>query len=53
MAETPRKPLFERLQQGLEEGIAFSKGEVNLRGVEIQEDSPEVDALTLPETRND
>lgn len=47
MTTTARKPLFERLQQGLREGIAFSKGELSLRTVEVPEEPPEIDAATL------
>ncbi|SFI14618.1 helix-turn-helix domain-containing protein [Planctomicrobium piriforme] len=44
---TTRKSLFERLQLGVQEGIAFSKGELNLRTVEIPDDPPEIDSSTL------
>lgn len=47
-----RKPLFERLKQGLEEGVAHAKGELTLRTVEIPEDPPEIDAKTLSELRS-
>ena len=30
-----RKPLAERLEQGLQEGIQFAKGEITLRTTEI------------------
>ena len=46
-----RKPLFERLTQGLEEGIAHAKGELTLRTVEVPEEPPEIDAKTLAELR--
>lgn len=39
-----RKPLFDRLKQGLEEGIAHTKGELTLKTVEIPEEPPEIDA---------
>ena len=45
--EAPRKPLFERLQQGLEEGIAYSQGELSLRTVEVPDKPPDIDAATL------
>lgn len=47
MTTTARKPLFGRLQQGLKEGIAFTKGELSLRTVEVPEEPPEIDAATL------
>ncbi len=47
MTTPARKPLFERLQQGLKEGIAFSKGELSLRTVEVPAEPPEIDAATL------
>ena len=43
-SKNTRKPLFERLKQGLEEGI-------NLRTVEIPEEPPQVDPRTLTELR--
>lgn len=46
-----RKPLFERLKQGLEEGIAHAKGELTLRTVEVPEEPPEIDAKTLSTLR--
>ncbi|HUG90283.1 MAG TPA: helix-turn-helix domain-containing protein [Planctomycetaceae bacterium] len=46
-----RRPLFERLKQGLEEGIAFSRGELSLRTVEIPEEPPQVDRETLAAIR--
>ena len=33
--KTKRKPLAERLEQGLREGIQFAKGEITLRTTEI------------------
>jgi hypothetical protein len=33
----PRKPLFDRLKAGLEEGIAYSAGTLNLRTVDVPE----------------
>jgi hypothetical protein len=46
MATKHRKPLFERLKAGLEEGIAHSRGELTLKTVEIPEAPPEIDAKT-------
>lgn len=46
-----RKPFFERLKQGLEEGIAHSTGELTLKTVEVPEDPPEIDAATLAALR--
>ncbi len=47
MATKPRKPFFERLKAGLEEGIAHSRGELTLKTVEVPEAPPEIDAKTL------
>jgi putative transcriptional regulator len=47
MAKKPRKPLFERLKAGLEEGIAHARGELTLKTVEVPEPPPEIDAKTL------
>ena len=47
MANRTRKPLYERLKKGLEEGIQFSKGELNLRTVEVPEKPPMVSAKTI------
>ena len=46
-----RKPLFERLQQGLEEGIAHVQGGLTLRTVEVPEEPPEIDGETLAALR--
>jgi len=51
MTTKKRKPLFERLTQGLEEGIAHTKGELTLRTVEVPEEPPEIDAKTLADLR--
>ena len=48
---TKRKPLFERLSQGLKEGIAFAKGELSLRTVEIPDEPPEIDGKTIAAVR--
>ena len=47
-----RKPLFERLKQGLEEGIAHAQGELTLRTVELPLAPPEIDAKTLAALRD-
>jgi putative transcriptional regulator len=47
MASKPRKPLFERLKAGLEEGIAHAKGELTLKTVAVPLAPPEIDAKTL------
>lgn len=52
MSTRPRKPLFERLKQGLEEGIAHAKGELTLRTVVMPEEPPEIDAETLVSLRD-
>ncbi len=48
---TKRPPLFERLKQGLEEGIAHAKGDASLRTVEVPKEPPEIDAKTLAALR--
>lgn len=47
MATKTRKPFFERLKTGLEEGIAHTKGELTLKTVAVPEAPPEIDAKTL------
>ena len=47
MAINPRKPFFERLKAGLEEGIAHARGELTLKSVEVPAPPPEIDAKTL------
>jgi putative transcriptional regulator len=42
-----RKPFFERLKAGLQEGIAHARGQLSLRTVEIPEAPPEIDAATV------
>lgn len=51
MSTKRRKPLFERLKQGLEEGIAHSKGELTLRTVAAPEEPPEIDNATVAALR--
>lgn len=46
-----RKPLFERLKQGLEEGLAHASGEMTLKTVQVPEAPPEIDAATLAAMR--
>jgi len=52
MTTKSRKPLFERLKQSLEEGIAHSNGELTLKTIEAPEDPPEIDAASLAALRN-
>jgi len=52
MTTKQRKPLFERLKQGLEEGIVHTKGELTLKTVEIPDDPPEIDAETIAALRS-
>jgi len=51
MTAKRRKPLFERLKQGLKEGIAHAQGELTLRTVEVPDEPPEIDAKTLAALR--
>jgi putative transcriptional regulator len=51
MTAKQRKPLFERLKQGLNEGIAHAKGELTLRTVDVPQQPPEIDANTLAALR--
>ena len=46
-----RRPLFERLKQGLEEGIAHFKGGLTLRTVDVPMEAPETDGKTLAALR--
>ena len=46
MATKTRKPFFERLKIGLEEGIAHARGELTLRTINVPEAPPEIDAKT-------
>jgi putative transcriptional regulator len=47
-----KKPLFDRLKQGLNEGIAHAKGKLTLRTVQVPEQPPEIDGRTLAELRH-
>jgi len=51
MRKKNRKPFAERLQQGLKEGIAYSKGEISLKTVEVPEEPPDIDAKTVAAIR--
>jgi putative transcriptional regulator len=51
MTAKQRKTLFERLKQGLNEGIAHAKGELTLRTVDVPQQPPEIDANTLAALR--
>lgn len=46
-----RKPLYQRLKDGLNEGVEFSKGKLDLRTVEFPEEPPEIDAATVTALR--
>jgi len=48
---TRRKPLFERLKQGLEEGIDHARGELSLRTITVPEAPPEIDGKTVAALR--
>jgi putative transcriptional regulator len=47
MNSKARKPLFERLKAGLDEGIAHARGELTLKTVEVIAPPPEIDPGTL------
>ena len=51
MTAKRRKPLFERLKKGLEEGIAHAQGALTLRTVEVPDEPPEIDAKSLAALR--
>ena len=42
-----RKPLFARLKQGLDEGIAHAQGRLDLRMIEVPAAPPGIDAKSL------
>ena len=48
-----RKPLFERIKQGLEEGIAFCKGEIELRTTIIPDSPPPITPQQIVSLRDD
>lgn len=47
MTSKPRKPFFDRLKAGLQEGIAHARGQRTLKTVEVPEAPPKIDARTL------
>ena len=47
----PRKPLFERLQKGLTEGIQHARGELTLRTTVLPDRPPELSAEELTALR--
>ncbi len=47
-----RQPLFDRLKRGLEEGIRFARGELNLRTTVIPERPPALRARDVVRLRN-
>ena len=51
IAKKARKPFFDRLKEGLDEGIAFARGELSLKTVEVPDEPPQVDAATLAAIR--
>ena len=51
MPAKARKPLFQRLREGLEEGIAHVRGELTLKTIDLPEAPPEVDAKTVTALR--
>jgi putative transcriptional regulator len=53
MTPKSRKPLFERLRAGLEEGIRHAKGEITLKSttLELPDRPPEVGAAELTKVR--
>ena len=51
MTTKTRKPLLERLKQGLDEGIAHVQGKMTLQTVEVPEEPPEIDGRTLAALR--
>lgn len=53
MGDRPRKPLFDRLKAGLEEGLAHARGQLTLKTTEVPEPPPEIDAQTLVALREE
>jgi putative transcriptional regulator len=47
VATKTRKPYFERLKKGLQEGIAHARGEMTLKTIVVPVAPPEIDAKTL------
>ena len=53
MRESKRKPLFERLTKGLKEGVSHAREELALKVVDVPEEPPEIDGLTLAALREE
>ncbi len=53
MNKTVNPPLFERLRNGLKEGIQFARGQVTLRTTEIPELPPTLQATDVVRLRRD
>jgi putative transcriptional regulator len=51
MSAKSRPPLFERLQTGLQEGIAHVRSEITLRTTVLPEEPPEIDRQTIVQLR--
>lgn len=51
MSTKPRPPLFERLQSGLQAGVAHVRGEMTLRTSILPEEPPEIDRQTIVRLR--
>ena len=51
MPTKTRPPLFERLQTGLQAGIAHVRGELTLRTTTLPEEPPEIDRQTIVRLR--
>ncbi len=51
IAKLKRKPLAERLRDGLSEAIQFAKGELTLRTVQIPDPPPEIAAKEVTSLR--
>ncbi len=49
--EEVRKPLFERLKEGLDEAVAYTRGEVECRTMIYPSGPPEIDGKTLAALR--
>lgn len=49
--DAERRPLFERLSLGLKEAIAYAKGEMTLRTVEVPDKPPEIDGSSIASTK--
>ena len=51
MSNRRRKPIFERLKQGLEEGISETQGKLTLRTIPMPEPPPEISARAVAALR--